>query len=455
MKNKKQELELIGLKVQDLRNIELVNVDFRGKRFIEITGNNGAAKTTIIDSIFLTIIGPKYLRRGFQAWRLVNKDADRALMKVMIGNSERTIEIKRSITKKDDGAGNMSSGGALSITDTDGEKLSQEFLDNLISEFTVDPVSFSRQPPADQINIIKKLGGIDTSKIDSARDTAYQERTIVGRRLKDLAPLVKIEPAKIEPIDQGALAAEYQEATRKNEAIREAKRAAEEFDRETAAIKNQIAKHIEEIKSLNDLVNKLQEDVGEREFEAGKRKDPGTEADLEYLTRAMETAAETNKKAAKRQEYERALKEYQKAQEEYDKYDTVVKKYPEEKTKLIKGSKLPFDNIDFDDEAGLLIDGIPFDQKSDAEKIRISTRIGMAMAPDFKIICIKDGSLLDDNSFAVIKELAEKYDYQVLVERVGEKEGSNQIVMRAGKVISEFAKKPTPEQAAKKMENTL
>lgn len=455
MKTGKQELQLIGLKIQDLQNIELVNVDFRGKKFVEVTGKNGAAKSTVIDAIFLGIKGPTYMGRGYPTWRLIKDDADRALLKVIIGNSERNIEIKRSITKKQDEDGTYRAGGMLTIKDSDGMKLGQEFLDNLISQFTVDPVSFSRKSAAEQIEIIKQLGNINTAELDKARDQAYSERTIIGRKMKDIEPAIRIEPPKADMVDISEVSETYKKKLGKNQEIEQAKKDAAVFDERTEEIKKEVEELIAEIKRLQSLAEKRQDQIGEREFIAKSRviNDP---ENLEYLELAMKTAGATNMKAAARKTWEEKTAEYEKLEKEFTRLDGIVKAYPEEKQKLIKASKLPFTNIDFDDSIGLLIDGIPFTQKSDAEKIRISTRIGMELKPDFKIICIKDGSLLDEESLAVIKELSSKYNYQVLVETVGEKEGEDCITMRAGRVISEFNAKPAaPEKIADSMENTL
>jgi hypothetical protein len=80
----------------------------------------------------------------------------------------------------------------------------------------------------------------------------------------------------------------------------------------------------------------------------------------------------------------------------------------------------------------LLIDSIPFDQKSSAEQLRISTQLAMAFDPELRVIYVKDGSLLDEKTLAIFQEMAKEKDYMVLVEIVGETERDGAIVMRAG-----------------------
>ena len=106
-------LRVLGLKIQNLRNIEIVEVDLRNRTFVEIRGRNGSAKTTLIDGIFGAVVGIKHF--GKSAWRVIKQGKDKALMKVVIGNEERQVEIRRSITKKTDDKGIITTGGSLLI----------------------------------------------------------------------------------------------------------------------------------------------------------------------------------------------------------------------------------------------------------------------------------------------------------------------------------------------------
>ncbi|WP_164894988.1 hypothetical protein, partial [Mesorhizobium sp. M7A.F.Ca.AU.001.01.1.1] len=62
--------------------------------------------------------------------------------------------------------------------------------------------------------------------------------------------------------------------------------------------------------------------------------------------------------------------------------------------------------------------GQPLDQASQAEKIRVSVAIAAAMSPKLKVAIIKDGSLLDKKSWALLEQFAIEHDLQVFVETV-------------------------------------
>lgn len=69
----------------------------------------------------------------------------------------------------------------------------------------------------------------------------------------------------------------------------------------------------------------------------------------------------------------------------------------------------------------------------DAEQIRVSLAMAMAMNPELRVIRIMDGSLLDENNLALIRQMATDNDFQVWIERVG-KADEGAVIIEEGKV---------------------
>ena len=115
--------------------------------------------------------------------------------------------------------------------------------------------------------------------------------------------------------------------------------------------------------------------------------------------------------------------------EERRKYDDNKAKQTEVNQKIdavqqtikdtIKKANLPVDNAEFDTELWLLVDGVPFNQKSSAEQLKIATELATFANPELKVVYIKDWSLLDAKSKEYLTKLAEEKDYQILMEVVG------------------------------------
>ncbi len=102
------------------------------------------------------------------------------------------------------------------------------------------------------------------------------------------------------------------------------------------------------------------------------------------------------------------------------------------KAKAIAAAKMPVAGLEFGD-GEILLGGLPFDQASDAERLRTSIAIAMAANPKLRVIRVRDGSLLDDQAMTLLGEMAEAADMQVWIECVGDA-GKVGIVMEDGMV---------------------
>lgn len=88
-----------------------------------------------------------------------------------------------------------------------------------------------------------------------------------------------------------------------------------------------------------------------------------------------------------------------------------------QKVEAIKKAALPVEGLGFGD-GFVTYKGVPLEQASSAEQLRVSLAIAMAANPKLRVIRIQDGSLLDDDSMAAVAEMARAGDYQVWIERV-------------------------------------
>ena len=115
----------------------------------------------------------------------------------------------------------------------------------------------------------------------------------------------------------------------------------------------------------------------------------------------------------------------------------------EQKRALIDGAKFPVRGLGIDD-GQVTFRGIPFEQCSSAEQLRVSVAIAMAANPTLKILRIKDGSLLDSSGMKILGDMAEKHGFQVWIECVDES-GEVGIVLEEGAVVADNT--PTAEPA--------
>jgi hypothetical protein len=108
----------------------------------------------------------------------------------------------------------------------------------------------------------------------------------------------------------------------------------------------------------------------------------------------------------------------------------------EAKDQAIASAKMPVDGLSFGED-GVLLNGVPFEQASDAEQLRASVAIAAAMNPKLRVIRIRDGSLLDDDAMQALAAMAAERDLQIWIERVGEHVNTFGVVIRDGAVVAQ------------------
>ena len=87
------------------------------------------------------------------------------------------------------------------------------------------------------------------------------------------------------------------------------------------------------------------------------------------------------------------------------------------KDEAIAGAQMPVPGLGFGN-GYITLNGVPFDQASDAERLRTSCAIAMKLNARLRVIRVRDGSLLDDNSMAILAEMAAENDCQIWIETV-------------------------------------
>jgi hypothetical protein len=83
-------------------------------------------------------------------------------------------------------------------------------------------------------------------------------------------------------------------------------------------------------------------------------------------------------------------------------------------------------------EGKVELNGLPFSQASDAEKLKASVAVAMAMNPRLRVLRVKDGSLLDTASVETLEVMCKDGGFQLWLERI-DPSGKLAIVVELGK----------------------
>jgi hypothetical protein len=408
-------MRIIQLTTENVKRLSAVTITPEGS-VVVIGGQNGQGKTSVLDSIAMALGGAavgcaKPLREGATKGRTVLDLGD--------------LVVTRTYTP---------AGGSLTVASKDGAKYAspQAVLDKLVGRLTFDPLDFTRMKPKEQAEALRKLVGIDLAALEAKRKAVYEERAAHNREADSLAARIDGTPpfpdAPEEEVSVAALSAELtriQAANGEIEGERVVVRAEEGRVRGLLAEAEAAGREVERLRRLVQDAEVAHE-RRTRTYEAEKSRLDARKSQLsqrapeptQHLVEQIAAADMTNQKV-RRNQYVRAMQEdLANVRAAAERCRQAICAVDEEKESLLRAAKFPVEGLSFD-EAGVTFKGIPFSQASAAEQLRVSVAMGFAMNPKLKVTLIRDGSLLDERSMAMIAAMAEAAGAQVWVERVG------------------------------------
>jgi DNA repair exonuclease SbcCD ATPase subunit len=427
-------LKIIQLQAENVKKLTAVSITPKGS-LVEITGKNGAGKTSVLDAIMWAIAGADNIQA-----EPIRKGQTNASIRVDMGD----VIVTRKFRKREDG----STASSVVLENADGARHTspQKMLDSWLGKLTIDPLEFARMKPKEQFDALKGMvPGYDFDQMAGLNRRDYEKRTDVNRRAKEAATLAQAiqipEAVPAEKVDEAALVKEIGEVGEFNATI---DRRQEGRTQVAAGITTKEAR----VEALRHEAFKLQEEAEAVEAEIAAEKKKLAEApplpakkDAAEVTARLEKAKADNAlidRAALRKSH---LETAARLEAEAKALTTAIEERDAAKKAAIAAAKLPVEGIELGDGM-ILLNGNPFDQASSAERLRTSIAIAMAGKPRIRVIRVCDGSLLDVDGMKLVAEMAEQHGYQVWVEAV-DSSGKTGIVIEDGHVAS------TPETRAR------
>jgi len=417
-------MRVIGLKIQDFKRIRVI--DITPNEFVNrISGANGSGKTSVLDAIEMCLRGTRNVPS-----KPVRKGAQKSIIEVGIGNDGKAEWIvRRRFTE------GGSKNGFLTVEPTDGKSRlqgPQEFLNKLVGPNSFDPLEFIRMEPEQQFRTLYKivLPDVDPNSLNIEKNPDYLKRRELKKEIKALETrrdAIQIpDNLPMEKRDEAKLLKELGEVGEHNARIEREKRQREEITRKTDDLIKSVEAKEERIKALRAQITQMEAEAKEdRAIYAGTLKtiakweplpEPKNSA---HYTEAITAARIVNAAIDKRGQRDELQKEIDGISKRVDTISDMLDELETKQTKAIEEAKFPIPGLAFGNEE-VIFEGLPFGQVSNADQIRASVAIGMADNPELRVMRIKDGSLLDSLSMAIIAERCMKEDFQLFVEVVDE-----------------------------------
>lgn len=426
-------MKIVQLQAENVKRLSAVEITPAGA-VITIGGRNGQGKTSVLDAIAYALGG-----KDVQCAEPVRRGEEKARVVLNLGD----IIVTRTWT--------AAGGTNLIVANHDNARYPspQAMLDKLVGKLSFDPLEFARMKPNAQVETLKRLVGLDFAALDKRRQEIYAERTQVHRegRAADVrvAECRHYDDAPAEEVDVAALAGQYKDW----QAAQGALAAAEHS--QALAVTN-LANCQAVMDRIRADIKRLQEQLAgyEPAFEQYRRAKDETDALVtkrraaleampgEEIQRQIAEAMEVNAKVRANKRHAEAVAARKTLIDRSLDLDGQMEGIDAEKTSQLAGAKFPVEGLGFDED-GITFKGLPFEQASSAEQLAVSVAVGLALNPRLKILLIRDGSLLDEASLALIAQMAGEADAQVWIEKVSEDGAGCTVVIEDGMVKQDAA----------------
>lgn len=415
-------MKILKLTAENIKKLKVVEIVPNGS-VVQITGPNGSGKSSVLDAIYYALAGTKDIPS-----QPIRKGTQKASVKLDLGE----VTVIRRFTE----------GGTTLVVE--GEKGSrfpspQRMLDDLLGTLTFDPLAFSRMDAKKQLEelrgMVKLEEDIDALDVQNAAD--YAKRTELNRQAKaiegQMAGIVVPCNTPDKPMDVSELLHEMEEAGKHNSGIERIKSEAASRKRHAEELEERATKLRSDIERMNQEIKQLESDAI-KDRKASQVALP-LEIDTNALRQKIEYARTINEQVQEKSKYAALASQAANLDTQAANLSSAIQERQERRQKVIAEAAMPVPGLSFG-QGEILFNGLPFNQASDAEQLRISIAIAMASNPKLRVLRIRDGSLLDEKSLANVAAMADLNDYQIWIERV-ETSGKVGVVMEDGAVVAQ------------------
>jgi len=421
-KEERKIYRLLELHAENIKRLKVIDITFDPEdNVVIIGGKNNAGKSTVLDTVMYGLGGKKMIpempitrgkKKGEIQLKLGNPLSD---------NPPVELNVKRTFTRK--------GGSELIIKQADKKKIPmppQTMLSGMKENLMFDPVKFMNEKPDRQADILRRLVGIDTSDIDAQISAAREERTIVGRLVKEKKGARddaenSLSGDRPERVDVSAVIMELDKAKAHNA---EMNKKSIELEQSNGDIMTMEEKMIR----MQELINELKM----KKADLTKWFVETKQVDTAPLVEKIGNAEAINTLFVQHVRLDGLDEAYTDAEVEYSGLTEKIETLDGEKMAMLATAKFPIDGLAIDEDV-VMFNGVPLDQAGSAEQTRVSAAIGLAQNPELNIMLIRHGSLMDQDSMTEMRKIAKEYDALVLIEVVGEDDESA-IIISEGEV---------------------
>jgi len=398
------------IEIRNVRKIKQADIDFHGPGLQIIQGANKSGKSTLAQSIALTMEGvksftPGMITHGKEQAEILAYTDDGLKIKTSIKDT-----VKQTVTRLNEETGQYSSvtGGV------------REFLNSIRSGLEM-PWALRAMTDVQIIEILKNRAGISDKiqEIDNQIKAKELTRTDTGRDKKKLGELEEAPEQAEHPPKIDELKTEREAATKFLKTQREI------LDKAADYIRSKISFNIPaDIEALKIVIDESAKCAMKQIKEAGK---PYTQAEVDAMDKRFIEWNTEEDKANKWDAYTQKKKSIEDLAEQYNSLTKEIEALREKRKKMLSGITL-IKGLEIGEDNMLRHNGIlrgitdtnKTDNWSTAESVQVFFSIGAAFAGEMKVLVVDNAESLDSETTSIISDWAEKSAFLVILLKVAD-----------------------------------
>lgn len=428
------------VEVRNYMRVRRARLTLDGNTFV-ISGDNEQGKSSFVQAIEDAFGGSK-----FSPTMPIRKGATEAIILISLTDGAGRALKAEVVHSK--------AGRRLVVKDADGKAQTspQAIMDAFWAETSFDPSLFLISKPDKQVEMLKRLGGLDFTTLDKEHADKFAARTMVGKEADRLAAvaLSKIfyPGAPKAEVSAADILAEIEKANAHNLDGRRLYNVAQNRKSEADVTKADIETLEDGAREIREEIQRLQDKLALKEKaiteakahyeqqrtalgEALKAHTEFKEIDVAPLKEKLAAVEETNRQVRANVEKDRATTDARAKRAEYEKLTERLDAIDETKAEMLRNAKFPIPGMSIDGD-DVTIEGVPLAQQSDMRRLAIGVEMAAVMNPGKPLMLVRHGNLFTPENFHVLEEIAAKRNLTCIVEIPGKRVKGSKLVFEDG-----------------------
>ncbi len=415
-------MKIKSLKLKNFAQFSDFEIEYNDK-VTKLVGVNGSGKTTVgLTAIWACLKGISEKNRDGQLigerFRFIGSQGETSDVELILVDEKenRQIIVTNYITK---------SGNSISFSAVGEYDIDENWLKNILSVSLMSAANFTDLNGKAQAILL----GIDTKPYDEEIKQVKSEFTLLNRDLKNLGKIEAVE--KVEEVSVKDLIDKRLEAEKNNNKIKEFSRLIKDEEFVIEATEKKIEELKGSISGKKSLISAWREEMTKL-----------CVMDISAIAEEINSVEETNKKAAKYEEYRKEMSKCNAISFEITSNRQELQKKEQARLNYVKSFDFGIEGLSVDEKGSLLLNDKPIKDPyfSRGELEVIVAKLHIYRNPDFKVRFLDDFDLLDEENQIDIVDNLLKHGFQVITAEVGKVKTSDNCVLLRECAISEESK---------------